>query len=337
MSKRREETRFSTSFALGLGSKERPKQRDAMIVSSGDEVSMKKTLLIGVALALSAGSALAADLPSRKGPPPAFLPPPPPPMWTGFYVGLNAGGTWSSNNSLYTQGWDVFDSPRTLVGAAFANSATTWVHSGNNGGFIGGGQIGYNWQFNNVFVAGVEADIQGVTSHSGGGGAGFGVGFDPVSGASPATFTRVNRGIDYLGTVRGRLGYLVTPTLLAYGTGGLAYGGVNLNASYLSFDTAAVFGPGAGATSFSDTRVGWTAGGGLEWMFMPNWSTKVEYLYYDLGSVLATGAVVSGLTANNALGWAYAPSASARFNGHIVRAGLNYHFNWAPAPVVAKY
>jgi outer membrane immunogenic protein len=286
-----------------------------------------------LALALSTGAALAADLPSRKGPP--MMPPPPPPLWTGFYAGLNAGGTWGGSSNTVTQAWDVFDAPRTLLGAAFASSANSWIQSGNNGGFIGGGQIGYNWQFANNFVAGVEADIQGVASNSGGGN-GFGVGFDPVTTATPATFTQVTKKLDYLGTVRGRLGYLITPTLLAYGTGGLAYGGANLSASYFSVDTARVAGPGFGASAFSDTRVGWTAGGGVEWMFWPNWSAKVEYLYYDLGTVQANGTVVTGAL-NGVSGWSYAPSTSARFNGHIARAGLNYHFHWGAAPVVAKY
>ncbi len=97
-----------------------------------------------------------------------------------------------------------------------------------------------------------------------------------------------------------------------------------------------------GAVNFSNTQVGWTAGGGLEWMFMPNWSAKVEYLYYDLGSVTQNFAlasvdpgVVFGTPASNAL---FGGQVRARINGNIVRAGVNYHFNWgAPAPVVAKY
>ena len=91
--------------------------------------------------------------------------------------------------------------------------------------------------------------------------------------------------IDYLGTVRGRLGFLVTPTLLVYGTAGLAYASANLSATYTTYDLANFYGPGLANPQNSDTRVGWTAGGGVEWMFLPNWSAKLEYLYYDLGSV----------------------------------------------------
>ena len=77
---------------------------------------------------------------------------------------------------------------------------------------------------------------------------------------------------------------------------------------------------------------------GLEWMFHPDWSAKVEYLYYDLGSATTPGAVVAGVSPAGALRWAYESTASARFNGNVVRAGTSYHFNWgASAPVVAKY
>jgi outer membrane immunogenic protein len=88
--------------------------------------------------------------------------------------------------------------------------------------------------------------------------------------------------------------------------------------------------------SFSDTRVGWTVGGGLEWLFLPNWSAKVEYLYYDLGSVSTNFLLPQhdNASGNNALS---VGQTTTRFDGHIVRAGVNYHFNWGAAPVVAKY
>jgi outer membrane immunogenic protein len=73
-------------------------------------------------------------------------------------------------------------------------------------------------------------------------------------------------------------------------------------------------------------------------MFMPNWSAKLEYLYYDLGSVTTPTAFVDGFTNGHNPSWSYASNATAHFNGNIVRAGVNYHFNWgAPATVVAKY
>lgn len=296
---------------------------------------MKHTIsTLALCAALLGGPALAADLPSRKAPPPVYTAPEPVALWTGFYVGLNAGGTFGGSQNANTTAADLLDPPGTAAGAAFAASASGQT-STNNTGFIGGGQVGYNYQFNRSFVAGLEADIQGVT---GGGGSvsAVGVAADPLSGALPVTTTQVQKSLDYLGTVRGRIGYLVTPTLLVYATGGLAYGGVNLNSNFASVDAAGIQGAGFGASSYSDTRVGYTAGGGVEWMFMPNWSGKLEYLYYDLGSVASPQTALSGAGATGP--WAYTASTSARFNGHIVRAGLNYHFNWAsPSPVVAKY
>ncbi len=205
----------------------------------------------------------------------------------------------------------------------------------NKGGFIGGGQVGYNYQFNNNFVAGVEADIQGLTGSGSGTSTGLGPG---PTGVQAVTTAQINQSLDYIGTIRGRIGYLVTPTLLIYGAGGLAYGGANLSASYNSVDIAGIAPPGFGSSSYSDTRVGFAAGAGGEWMFAPHWSAKLEYLYYDLGSVTAPQNAIFGVNAAGALNWGFLPSTSARFNGHIVRVGLNYHFNWAaPSPVLAKY
>jgi outer membrane immunogenic protein len=217
--------------------------------------------------------------------------------------------------------------------------ATFFAGTGNNGGFIGGGQIGYNWQFYNSFVAGVEADIQGIASSNSTVNFASGA-INPVFPGFPILqFGTASRSLDYIGTVRGRLGWLFTPTLLVYGTGGLAYGGVRTNVSItqLVLNDPNIANPYFGTGSFSDTRVGWTAGGGLEWMFMPNWSAKVEYLYYDLGTVSYALSPLVNIQNNGTIFSSAFPQAQTRFNGNIVRAGVNYHFNWGAAPVVAKY
>ncbi len=291
---------------------------------------MKKILLSATALSLAlTASALAADLPSRKAPP-AYVPPPPPLTWNGFYAGLNIGGTWSSNNlngasSAY---WDprlpfgsTFTAPGfgTTPNLFFLPAASN--NGGNAGGVIGGLQFGYNFQFNPSIVVGVEADFDG-SSLSGNGTNNYqyypspfvaGLGTVPAGIGSNASLVPVvalnssNLSLNYLGTVRGRAGWLFTPTLLVYGTAGFAYGGVQ---AYYN----------------NNLRTGWTAGGGLEWMFAPNWSAKVEYLYADLSSGGTTGG----------FGWNYGYHFHPQLN--IVRAGVNYHFNWAaPAPVLAKY
>jgi outer membrane immunogenic protein len=311
---------------------------------------MKKVAFTLAAMALTAGSALAADLPTRKGPAVLPPPPPPPPAWTGFYVGLNAGGTWANSNGQFigvgpvaadalwpTVAASPFQSNHL---AAFASAASaSGTNSGGNGGFVGGGQIGYNWQFYGSFVAGLEADIQGVASS---GGRSTGVRILPTNdgtGSNYVGITGARGNLQYLGTVRGRLGWLFTPTLLVYGTGGLAYGGVTLNAtSVVSNDqlVGTVLPASIGGVNFSNTQVGWTAGGGVEWMFVPNWSAKVEYLYFDLGTVTQNFALASSNSATGASA-VFGGQARARLNGNLVRAGVNYHFNWGSAPTVAKY
>ena len=133
--------------------------------------------------------------------------------------------------------------------------------------------------------------------------------------------------------MRGRVGYLFIPTVLIYATGGLAYGQANLSTNIWANGThrygTEIYAPGIiESKSFSNTLAGWTAGGGIEWMFLQNWSTKVEYLYYDLGAVsysIAPLATTSG--SNQGIFSLVIPKASTRFNGNIIRAGVNYHFN----------
>jgi outer membrane immunogenic protein len=306
-------------------------------------LKMKRVVISAVVLAASIGSALAADLSSMKAPPPANVPPPP--LWTGGYIGLNAGGTWAGGSSVTTYGTPGYNNPAVAGGAVgaiplSAALAAASVISVNNGGFIGGGQVGYNYQFYSNLVVGAEADIQGVAGQSSVGTASGNSG--PVAGIpanTVASSASASRSLDYLGTVRGRLGYLITPTLLIYGTGGLAYGSANANFSIVEAVTGhrSCGAPAFGAATYSGTLTGWTAGGGVEWVFLPNWSVKVEYLYYDLGSVTLNSAG-TGLNGANTPFWGASYTSTTRFNGNLVRAGVNWRWEGpAPAPVVAKY
>jgi outer membrane immunogenic protein len=242
---------------------------------------LRRILLASAGAMALTGAAGAADLPGR-GPPPVYLPPPPVFSWTGFYIGLNAGYTFGGSNSV-----DVDTASGVAVAGAqpiadaVAASATDNL-SLNNSGFIGGGQIGYNLQFANSWLVGIEADIQGSGARS----SATATGTAPIVGLAPLvaqSTISVNNAVDWLGTVRGRLGFLVTPALLIYGDGGFAYGGVHEGVDIASIIPPVTFGESPAFGSFTDTRTGWTAGGGLEWMFSPNWSAKLEYLYYDLG------------------------------------------------------
>jgi outer membrane immunogenic protein len=304
---------------------------------------MKKLLLAGLAFGALVAPAFAADMP-LKTPVYAMDPPPAPCVWCGFYIGANAGGTWSSDNSVAVNSvltQDFAPGPSSY-GAASAAGASGSVPVGGRSGFIGGGQIGYNWQvpstLPNTWLVGVEADIQGI---SGRGSGALGTTVGPLASffGNPDVVTTSIAGtskLDYLGTVRGRLGYSFAPAFLLYGTGGLAYGGVKASAAIGQSNNDCFFSPGTciqGNTStagaFSQTRTGWTAGAGFEWLFTRQWSAKAEYLHYDLGSVtFANGALVTtNGTFPGAGGPAVVSSASStKFSGDIVRVGVNYHW-----------
>lgn len=272
----------------------------------------------------------------------AAAPQAPPPLWTGFYVGLNAGYAWgeSQNSSISTlpivnpvlAGTGALTIAEIVSGSAALGS--TGALPTRSDGFIGGGQVGYNRRRGD-FVAGVEADIQGV---AGGVGSGSDWRASPLPPTPLVWLTNLSarKNVDYLGTLRGRFGWLVAPMLLIYGSGGLAYGGVAANFSVFQKipgadppDPPALIGGGA----FANTRAGWTAGGGLEWLFWPNWSAKAEYLYYDLGGTrLYASMPFVAPDPNGGLAFVNAVEARARFNGHIVRAGVNYHFDWGAPP-----
>lgn len=300
---------------------------------------MHRVLLASIAAVGFCSGAFAADMPLYTKAPPG----PVPYSWTGFYGGVNIGGVWGNNDPVTTvsspvQGFADGIGPASFA-AHSAAGATGSVDAGNKASFIGGGQIGYDWQFAPTWVAGLETDIQGVANNGGNNGTiGTTVGPFPFFGAAEVIKTQItsSNSLDYLGTFRGRLGYLATPTVLLYGTGGLAYGGVKASTLISQSNNDCVAFPGnciqpsaATAGSISQTRTGWMAGAGLEWMFWQHWSAKFEYLHYDLGSVTFNDAplVVGRGSFAGAGGSAVIGSQSTTsFSGNIVRAGVNYHF-----------
>jgi outer membrane immunogenic protein len=218
---------------------------------------MKKILLAGVGvLALGLGHASAADIVRRAPPAKAPVYVAPPFTWTGFYAGINGGYGWGTSE---------FSAP-------FAPSSFDI-----SGGLVGG-TLGYNYQVGQ-FVFGIEGDIDASWIRG---------------SAACGGFTCETRN-NWLGTVRGRLGYAFD-RFLPYVTGGAAIGDIETKV--------------AGLGSSRDTNVGWTVGGGLEYAINGPWSLKVEYLYVDLGN----GGDVAGTAAD------------ADFKTSIVRAGLNYRF-----------
>lgn len=248
---------------------------------------MKKVLGLAAVAALMATPALAADL-SSAAPAPYYKAPPPVEVctWCGFYIGANVGGSWGNARS-------TFDAPG--FPAFFSNTS-------HPDGVIGGGQVGYNWQTGNL-VFGIETDFQGSGQRAS----------DTLAAiATPLgafSLTETDKET-WFGTTRGRIGFAPgASNWLLYGTGGVAYGDVDT-----AFTLATPF--GSATVSDTSTRVGWTGGGGLEYMFLPRWSFKAEYLYMDLG------------TAN--FGLPFGITQHIRFQDNIARVGIDYHFGGGP-------
>jgi outer membrane immunogenic protein len=270
-----------------------------------------KGVAVAALTAVGAVAAQAADLPTRKeAPAPVFVPPPF--TWTGFYVGVNAGGIWPSGS----RNANIFDPD----GLGFVTAGFPGGLGSQSAGFIGGGQAGYNWQ-TGAFVLGVETDFDGTTLSKSFNN--VGTAFGPTAGAVLSDdFLSVNgkTSLSWLGTTRGRVGFVATPDnrLMIYATGGVAYGGGNT--SFNVFDsTKGAFWSG----SPSSTRVGWTIGGGVEYAITNNITIKGEYLYADLGSSSFT-------TAGNLASATFFPgvyvSGKVDYTASIFRAGVNYKF-----------
>jgi outer membrane immunogenic protein len=230
--------------------------------------------------------------------------------WTGFYFGANAGfaaGTYSTD-SLFGDG-------------LFASKS-----SGSFKGGIGGAQTGYNWQAG-MWLAGLEADIQYSTQRIISGavcpGAICNQGMTPFD--VPVTVA-YSHNLDWFGTVRGRVGALMTPDAVAYVTGGLAVGGIAHSARLCGFISDPTQNctndPVATANNFfGRTAVpGWTFGGGIEARLAGNVTGKVEYLRMNFGTA-STAAVNGQIT----------PPIAVALNSHdsedIIRLGVNYKFD----------
>jgi outer membrane immunogenic protein len=244
---------------------------------------MKKFLLGTVALVALGATvpALAADLAAR----PAYTKAPvyvaPIYNWTGFYIGGHIGGAFAGNNGF---------------------AGTT--NSSNSGSFLGGLQVGADYQFAPNWVLGIEGQYSWLGSNT-----------------NTVAFNGLGAGYVYndnqrgLGSVTGRFGYTWGPALL-YVKGGYAYSDYN--------ESLALGGVPQAFALNSSHHDGYTVGAGLEYMFAQNWSAKIEYQYYDFGRTnFVTPVVLSGF-------------GNTRDSDQTVKVGVNYRFNWG-GPVVARY
>ncbi|MFA6265939.1 MAG: outer membrane protein [Pseudolabrys sp.] len=214
--------------------------------------------IVALPLILIASAAAAADFPGR----PAYVAPLPvqtAPVWTGFYLGGNAGGGWSNARSDFSTTGPVFGTANNHMSGA-----------------AGGLTLGYNWQ-SGPLVFGGETDFQ----------------FSGIDGSlstsCPAATCLVplsasyDQKVKWFGTARGRVGYAQQGWLI-YATGGYAYARLETNATANTGGTSA-------SMSQHANRNGWTVGGGIEVALTSHWSAKAEYLYMDFGSQTTTWAV----------------------------------------------
>ena len=247
-----------------------------------------KTLVASVAFSvLGTAVAGAADMPMKA-------PPPPPPLpvfsWTGFYVGDNIGGAWSRNT------WTD-----TIL-------LTNFNNGGNNGAFIGGGQVGVNYQVNN-FVIGGEWDFDWAGNHNNGNGV--------ITPAGTIVVTNNNR---WITTLAARFGVAVDHWLFYGKAGGGWVGNNNLTVTNLTTGVSLTCGT-FGLTNCGSNTGGWLVGAGFEYAITNNWTVKLEYDYLGLGNrtfvVPATALILPGDTFT-----------SGNRNVQMVKVGFNYLFNW---------
>ena len=251
----------------------------------------RRLLLASVGAIALAGTAFAADLPVHA-PPPVYVPPAPIFTWTGFYLGGHIGYAWGTNNSTFTDAFGDY--------ASFGR---------NSDGAVGGGHIGYNLQFNQ-FVIGLEGDVDGSAINES---VSRLVLLDAASG--DGLLFPINAGVSYglQASIRGRVGY-AWDRVLIYATGGVAFAELNAHLQTI-----------LGYDSVSNTRTGWTIGGGIEYAISNNWSVRAEYRYAQFGHSTLVGnsffGIESGLLGANL---------SRTVNENRVNVGFSYKFELVP-------
>jgi outer membrane immunogenic protein len=243
-------------------------------------------LLAGASLFTVGPQAQAADLPAKARPLPVAAAPVW--SWNGLYIGAHVGGAWGTIESEFA----AFPFP---------------IASATINGFLGGGQIGYNFQ-SGIVVFGIEADAS----------------WSNLKGTTPCLFVlSCKREVDFLGTVTGRLGFTADRALI-YVKGGGAWAHVEHNATI-------PIGPGF-TLSDDKTIWGWTVGAGVEYAITGNWSAKLEYAYMDFGNQTLNFALPIAIPGGPGAGGI---DVDTRTNIHAVKFGINYRFGGGP--VVARY
>lgn len=231
-----------------------------------------KKIFAAIGLMAMMGSASAADLPMATKAPVQY---PTVANWSGFYLGLHGG-----------YGWSDF-SPDVNLSPFFSDPAGS--------GWVFGGQVGYNWQPYQSLVVGIEVDYSAADIK------------DSQTFAIPNTRTSLglDTKVDSLGSARGRVGYLIVPNVLAYGTAGLGW-------AHAEATVTATNGVQTLSSSANANQFGWVAGLGLEWAIVPQLIIGLEYLHYDFGTV----------------GYSFQPigTINSSLTDDVLRARFNYKF-----------
>lgn len=292
-------------------------------------------------LVLSPFAAQAADLSAR----PYYAPPYARPLpvrspWSGFYVGGFVGAS-IGQQKLDEHGANQFFATTGTGTATLATPTsdpeTPFGLSGYKTGLTGGGFLGYNYQFGRM-VVGAEADFAAKKLESSATGTvaasatySGGATGDPASANRTEFFTGLVRQ-NWDASARLRLGGLITPSILLYGTGGVAFGSVD---SAFSYSATTVYNEVGGASlthtafgsgSWNDLRLGWTAGAGIEAALAANWKVRAEYRFTDLGRFTENVPLIR--TTNGALPNAGSAAAVADVSAsfHTLRLGVAYSF-----------
>jgi opacity protein-like surface antigen len=282
-------------------------------------VVMKQTIIacLGV-VSLSGACANAADLPAPIRAAPPLAPVAVASDWTGFYLGGHGGYGWGHNTfSENTGSLDIGGSGIFLPNVALSGLSSK--------GWVGGFQAGYNWQYHS-WVAGLEvdlsgADINGTVSKSASS-SGTSTLLGPVSGSVTASETDK---FEMLGSARARVGYLITPTILLYGTGGLGWTRLVQSPTLIqNFTVAGITSTTSAVSSATVSFFGWTAGAGGEMKIYDNWLLRVEYLHYDFGD--ENNSSITNTTSGVPVSNGAITNGSRNLNVDVVRGGLSYKF-----------
>ena len=271
-------------------------------------LNIRRAAALAAALVtLSSAAAFAGDIAGR-----APVVAAPVTNWSGFYVGGDIGGAFQRGGGTS----NFFQNAVAPLNNNFRSQ------SAGGDSFIGGLHAGYNWQFADRWVIGIEGDWQWIDTQSSA--------CRSLSSANNACsdsgfgLVTASGNTRSIATVRGRFGW-TSDRVMVYGTGGVAFADVRTSLGVACAQGCGLDGdPITTSANSSTLKTGWAAGAGIEWMFSPNWTVRAEYLRIDLGGLSDTLNLPAVNCVNGGpcgLSW----SRDLRYD--VVRAGLSYKFN----------